>query len=1068
MCDLHISEGVETVFHACGAMAEVLGQRSLLGLGVVLAWLVLFHLLVNIWLLCVFTSLLVVLGGWFGSQAVLESNSVIHLERFITLEQVPPSAEDDQHLDQEIHNTVGKIIRDFVTSWYSTVSSECGFETEVQEAMISMAMELKSRARHVNRKELTLRILDLFGCHLQDYVRAKQLVTEQQTPMNSQSQQLWKAYRGVTTPHLAMTGDTVELNYTRAFVDLLLHVLVPLPHLESRTGRFVVGELLTCNVILPFIEKLSDPDWLNSLIIEIFSQSSKLSEPITSEPLTQSPPPPPPTAESELPSPQETAQAPQRNIEVPPASTETEIVPETEVPEFAAYDVFDSEEVDSPQNNIEVEETIRPFLEHYMRVSKSNPFYQENDSDLDSPLADYKQSSTDSLVMIGQEESLYDRRKEGATSAENNNGVDLEYVSPCPIDGSCAGVLVNSEHPNGYSPWTPRAAEGTPSISGLQDLEREVSSPSVNPTRELLLDVEQSGLGNPNEQTVVSPLSVSSPMPSFSFEPLSSPDGPVIIQNLRITGTITAKEHRGTGSHPYTLYTIKTSCENPSCIQPVAYHMVNRRYSEFLNLQTRLEEKTEQRKLIKGVKGPKKIFPDMPFGNMDSDKIEARKGLLETFLKQLCAIPEIANSEEMQEFLALNTDARIAFVKKPFIVSRIDKIVVNAIVDTLKTAFPRSEPQSPTEDNEGEVDGMKMSVDKKSKSRLKFSSKNIPSLNGSVLFSLEQTSTDVLGRFARFYHRTRKAVHRSRVGEGGHSSGQRTRRLSGRQPERKAEWGTCRPFSVQYLIIITARPSDRNQLVPYSSHSSDSSDQVHILATFGLLLELKIQKAHEWTLCGSLVILFYYLRLRAVTGTQASPSDTSDIQRPAWVSVVVNNKLFGFGERGFCPTLALLSLRPHCGIWRELRSCGLSSNGNQKQHYTGFLWLDVSVANLTSKSYWVVYLQVIQEAVWPGGALPASPRHERSQQQKDSTRQQALRSLMGLLPDLVSDILGSDKYKLSWQMALDSFQDPYINRHLVYCVFDLLLEFLVPEMPEQDFQMRLLQTLSKNPEKSLA
>jgi len=29
----------------------------------------------------------------------------------------------------------------------------------------------------------------------------------------------------------------------------------------------------------------------------------------------------------------------------------------------------------------------------------------------------------------------------------------------------------------------------------------------------------------------------------------------------------------------------------------------------------------------------------------------------------------------MQEFLALNTDARIAFVKKPFIVSRIDKVL---------------------------------------------------------------------------------------------------------------------------------------------------------------------------------------------------------------------------------------------------------------------------------------------------------------------------------------------------------------------------------------------------------
>lgn len=45
---------------------------------------------------------------------------------------------------------------------------------------------------------------------------------------------------------------------------------------------------------------------------------------------------------------------------------------------------------------------------------------------------------------------------------------------------------------------------------------------------------------------------------------------------------------------------LQAGCENPLPIQPVAYHMVNRRYSEFLNLQTRLEEKAELRKLIKG------------------------------------------------------------------------------------------------------------------------------------------------------------------------------------------------------------------------------------------------------------------------------------------------------------------------------------------------------------------------------------------------------------------------------------------------------------------------------------
>ncbi|XP_044059656.1 sorting nexin-19 [Siniperca chuatsi] len=1002
MISTSLPEGVKPDSNPHSAMAEVLGQRSLLGFGVVLAWLVLFHLLVNIWLLCVFTSLLVVLGGWLGSQAVLESNSVVHLERFITLEQVPPSVEDEHHLDREIHNTVRKIIRDFVTSWYSTVSSESGFETEVRQAMISMAMELKIRARQVDRKELTQRILDLFGCHLQDYSRAKELVTEQQTPLwSGESEQLWKAYSRVTAPHLAMTSDTVEVNYTRAVVDLLLHVLVPSPHLETCTGRFVVGELITCNVLLPLIAKLSDPDWLNSLLIEIFGKSSKPQEPITTEPLTSSPPLPQPPAQSELAPLQETTYVPQKNNE-DPLRAETDMVNDTETtPELAAYDVIDSEEVDCPQNNTEEEEPTLPFLRHYMRGSKSNPFYQENDSDLDSPVSDYKQSCIESLVMIGQEEGLYDRQKECAMSDEKNNGMDLEDVCPSPVDGCCPKVLVNSEpveHPNGCGPSSVRTAEGTPTISSLQDLEREGSSPSVNPARELLLGVEQTGLGNPNELTEVSPLQGSSPMPSFSFEPLSSPDGPVIIQNLRITGTITAKEHRGTGSHPYTLYTIKyetamgcenpgsiqpgsedaevvpSGCENPSPIQPVAYHMVNRRYSEFLNLQTRLEEKTELRKLIKGVKGPKKIFPDMPFGNMDSEKIEARKGLLETFLKQLCAISEIANSEEMQEFLALNTDARIAFVKKPFIVSRIDKIVVNAIVDTLKTAFPRSEPQSPTEDNEGEVDGGKISADKKSKSRLKFSSKNIPFMNGSdmrpaVLFSCEQTSTVFngmsLGDLQAFITEQEKRAIRA-------------------EPERE-DSPVVREFGC-YLD-----DSLRGE------HSQEPASETALAEVALNILCLLMKKQWSW-LC------------------------TENIQR----------------------TIRLLF--------------GTLINR----------WLDVSVANLTCTRYWVVYLQVIQEAVWPGGALPAAPQLERSQQQKDITRQQALHCLMRLLPDLVSDMLGSDKYKLSWQTALDSLQDPYINRHLVYCIFDLLLEFLVPEIPEEDFQRRLLQTLSKNPEKLLA
>ena len=62
----------------------------------------------------------------------------------------------------------------------------------------------------------------------------------------------------------------------------------------------------------------------------------------------------------------------------------------------------------------------------------------------------------------------------------------------------------------------------------------------------------------------------------------------------------------------------------------------------------------------------------------------------------------------------------------------------------------------------------------------------------------------------------------------------------------------------------------------------------------------------------------------------------------------------------------------------------------------------MSVANLTSMQYWVTYLQIIQEAVWPGGVLPAEPWPLRTPLERDHSRQQALLGLMGVVPGTTS------------------------------------------------------------------
>lgn len=70
-----------------------------------------------------------------------------------------------------------------------------------------------------------------------------------------------------------MQNPSTEVAYTRGLVSVLLQGLVPKPHLETRTGRHVVVELITCNVVLPLISKLSDPDWIHLVLVGVFSKA---------------------------------------------------------------------------------------------------------------------------------------------------------------------------------------------------------------------------------------------------------------------------------------------------------------------------------------------------------------------------------------------------------------------------------------------------------------------------------------------------------------------------------------------------------------------------------------------------------------------------------------------------------------------------------------------------------------------------------------------------------------------------------------------------------------------------
>ncbi|NXX63348.1 SNX19 protein, partial [Scopus umbretta] len=911
-------------------------RRALVALAAALGWLLALQLLLDLRALGLLCGVLAVLGGWLGPRALSFPGWRLRLERFVSSLRPPPHCPAAEgRLEREIAGTVHKVVRDFVASWYRTVSSEPAFEAEVEKAMMGLAAELRRRMGRVDRQVLAHRLLLLCGRHLQSYLQARKALRDDPEGCRT----LWREYSRLAGPHPALCSPTAEVSYARAAVEMLLQALVPRPHLETRTGRFVVVELVACNVLLPAIRKMADPDWINLLLIGAFSK----------KPRGEEPPPAPPVPDF-LPFTVQTDATPAGLSPSPRA---------TEVPGREAGAA--GEEGEDPASGLC--HTEEPFL----RPRALGSLFPCEGLELESPAPDAGQD-TDLLAPSPAGESLDETLQDtaavlaGPATSEDGMG-DLEE-----------GVAASSDP--GLLPTSAFALSSCPDIQIDPAVEKEEESPAVlkksSSRRPSSLGKDLGTAEGPPQsppdpgQTL--PLLSSSPTASistFSFEPLSSPEGPVVIQNLRITGTITAREHSGTGFHPYTLYTVKyeTALEGESAgsLQQMAYHTVNRRYREFLNLQTRLEEKPELRKFLKNIKGPKKLFPDLPFGNMDSDKVEARKSLLESFLKQLCAVPEIANSEEVQEFLALNTDARIAFVKKPFVVSRIDKIVVNAIVDTLKTAFPRSEPQSPTEDlSESEVDGKSQADGKKAnKSRLRFSSSKIaPVLSVSeahdrITYSIREgnavSGTLSLAAMESFIQKQEKLLEAvpSKAPEG--------------EGSREAKESSVRED------MDRLGPSERG------AHQDTDSESETALADLALdVLRLLLMDHWSW-LC------------------------TENIQK-------VFHLLFG--------TL----------IQR---------------------WLEVQVVNLTCTQRWVQYLQLLQESIWPGGVLPAVPKPARTEEQKKAAAEQALQSLVGILPNVIQEILGSSKCQMSWNLVLESLSQPVINRHLVFCLLDILLEFLV-------------------------
>ena len=162
------------------------------------------------------------------------------------------------------HALIRNILRDFVISWYENVAIGGDFILETRSLLEEATVSLYDKLSRTSVSSHTEKLCILLHSHLSAAQTAKILM-----PKNHKN--FVESYRSLQEKTRTYEND--ELDYLRNVIDLLLYKLVAPTTLGCNTGRFILREILAFKLLLPLVDTISDPDFVNTSIINIFEES---------------------------------------------------------------------------------------------------------------------------------------------------------------------------------------------------------------------------------------------------------------------------------------------------------------------------------------------------------------------------------------------------------------------------------------------------------------------------------------------------------------------------------------------------------------------------------------------------------------------------------------------------------------------------------------------------------------------------------------------------------------------------------------------------------------------------
>ncbi|XP_069050837.1 sorting nexin-13 isoform X2 [Lepisosteus oculatus] len=188
-------------------------------------------------------------------------------------------------IDEPLQQVIQFALRDYIQYWYYTLSDDESFHLEIRQTVQNALVQFSTRSKDVDwQPYFTTRLVDDFATHLKVFRKAQERLTEKEDQKQHKGdapEELIDSFFEAEVEmerkicrDLVCTSPKDEEGFLRDLCEVLLYLLLPPGDFHNKNMRYFVREILARGVLLPLINQLSDPDYINQYLIWMIHDSS--------------------------------------------------------------------------------------------------------------------------------------------------------------------------------------------------------------------------------------------------------------------------------------------------------------------------------------------------------------------------------------------------------------------------------------------------------------------------------------------------------------------------------------------------------------------------------------------------------------------------------------------------------------------------------------------------------------------------------------------------------------------------------------------------------------------------